>query len=353
MKIVSTTIVGATPQLLEDALASVVDWVDLCLLITTDLSRAEDCRNAALRVVPKPKLVAVHFEWPGSAADARNETLYRAHLVGADWALTLDADERMHASGDAVRAELEALPEAVGVVLADHESGTYSKERLIRVSNGFPTWKGPAHEALSSKSARATMATLTFSELQKTQAEQNAKDAAVIAALTPYVAEHPTEPRWLFYLAESYRNLCQWQQAVELYARCYELDGWNEESAWACYLAATCCAKQDNHRASLAWCVKGLGRHAGIAELAWLAAFSCYQLGRDREACIWAELATARGAFRGDLHAQKRIGFKDPFALWEGPYNVLAFAAARLGDTNNAEWATRMARQAEAARRKS
>jgi hypothetical protein len=74
------------------------------------------------------------------------------------------------------------------------------------------------------------------------------------------------------------------------------------------------------------------GAHAGIAELAWLAAFACYRRGDPAEAVYWAQLGLVFGLHEGKGSSVPRIGFRNPSALHEGPYDILRFAYRDLGD---------------------
>src|SRR5690606_33400642 len=110
---------------------------------------------------------------------------------------------------------------------------------------------------------------------------------------------HPDDPRWHYYLGESLKNLDRHEEAVVAYDRCAALRGWNEESAWACYRAAESLCVLGRFREAIDRCAAGLARHAGIAELAWLAGYSAYQMGDADQAVHWARLAVAGGHFEG------------------------------------------------------
>jgi hypothetical protein len=50
--------------------------------------------------------------------------------------------------------------------------------------------------------------------------------------------------------------------------------GWNVESAWACFRPAECFIQLKRFVDAVEVCAAGLARHAGVAELAWLAVFA-------------------------------------------------------------------------------
>ncbi|HKO50322.1 MAG TPA: glycosyltransferase [Polyangiaceae bacterium] len=347
MRIVSTTLTGNNEAIIEDALRSVVDWVDACLVVDTG---ATDQSLQRARVVAGDKLLEKRLEWRNDFAAARNFCLDAATELGFDWAVTLDTDERLDLGGVQLRSELERATE--GVLYVGDVGHNYVKERFFRLPMS-ERWSGPTHEAFAAyKVGCRTLDGVTFSELAKSPEDYQRKFRRDAQALASHAAANPSDPRWHFYLGESYRNLREHEQAVAAYDRCAALRGWNEESAWACYRAAECLCALNRYEEALERLTTGLARHAGIAELAWLAGFVCYQLGRDAQAVYWAQLAIVHGCFRGDERTIARIGFRDPVGLWEGPYDVLRWAEKRRGNSQAAAEAETLWAEAKAARQK-
>ncbi|MEO8904016.1 MAG: glycosyltransferase [Polyangiaceae bacterium] len=345
MRLVATTLSGNREKIIEDALRSVCAWVDVCLLI--DLG-ATDSSIERARGVAGEKLVVRRFEWSDDYGAARNFALDAATELGADWAVTVDTDERIQLSGCDIREELERANE--GVLYVPDAARNYVKERFFKLPM-TERWQGPIHEAFAAyKVGHRTLAGITFSELAKPPEAMAQRFARDVQALTRYSAAHPEDPRWHFYLGESHRNLGHHEPAVTAYDRCAALRGWDEESAWACYRAAECLCNLGRPSEALDRCVAGLSRHAGVAELAWLAGYICFQLHRDVQATYWARLAIVHGCFRGDGETLPRIGFRHPPALWEGPYDVLRWAERRLGNTAAADEAEQLWLEAKAAR---
>ncbi len=347
IRLVATTLSGNSEELVADALRSVVDWVDVCLLIDTGIT---DTTRERAREVAGDKLVVRTLAWTNDFAAARNFALDAAAECGGDWAVTLDTDERLDVGAIDVRAVLARATE--GVFYVSDAARTYVKERFFRL----PTkarWSGPTHESFPAYQAGArTLEGVTFTELAKSKEAYQRKFERDAEVLARYTAEHPTDPRWWFYLGESHRHLGHHQAAAEAYDRCAALRGWDEESAWACYRAADCMLQLGRPAEAIDRCAAGLARHAGIAELAWLAGYACYQLNRDAQAIHWSKLAVVHGLFRGDGAAIQRIGFRHPSALWEGPYDVMRWAFKRLGNVaamNEAELLYQAAKKAREA----
>jgi tetratricopeptide (TPR) repeat protein len=331
MKLVSTTLTGNAAALIGDALKSVVGWVDVCLVIDTGVS--DDTLTVA-RAIAGDKYAERRLVWTDDFSAARNFALAAAHELGGDWAVTLDTDERIEPNGVDLRAALGQAKEGVLMVM-DHER-TYAKERFFRLP--MPErYAGPTHECFAAyRVGVRTLERATFRELAKSPEELRKKFERDAAILEAHVRAHPDDPRWHYYLGESLKNLDRPAEAIAAYDACAALRGWNEESAWACYRAAECLCALGRHRDAIDRCAAGLARHAGIAELAWLAGFAAYQAGDAAQAVYWARLATTHGLFRGDGATVPRIGFRNPVALYEGPYDVLRYALAQLGDTAGA-----------------
>jgi glycosyltransferase involved in cell wall biosynthesis len=345
VKIVSTTLTGNSSAIIAEALASVVDWVDECLVIDTGVT--DETLEIAKRVVGK-KYVERRFTWISDFSAARNFALDAAHEMGANWAVTLDTDERIQPNGEDLRAAMSTAAE--GVLMLFSEDRHYMKERCFRLPVGT-RFQGPTHEAFPAYEVGSrTLALATFRELAKSPEVLQRKFERDVQILTAHVLENPNDARWHYYLGESLRNLGRYPEAIAAYEACAQLRGWNEESAWACYQAAECLCRLSRYDEAIERCAIGLARHAGIAELAWLAAFAAFQAADNAQAVYWARLSISQGLFEGQGAKVPRIGFRNPSALFEGPYDVLRFALRNLGDTAGADAAERAYQNALAAR---
>lgn len=301
--IVSTTLLGGgTAPVIREALRSVVMLVDACLVIDTgaDAADVEEAKIAA-----GSKYVARSWAWQDDFAAARNAALDFASELGARWALTLDADERVVCDDTtALRRELVA---EVDTLQAPHATDGYVKPRLIRVPCPG-RWRGPNHEGLYGVRSRTTAA-LRFWETPRADGHLDRKWRRNLATLIPYSARHPTEQRWHYYIAEAHRALGEHELALERYRTCVALTGWDEEGAWAAFRGAQIlCYELKRHDEAIELCAQGMVRHAGIAELPWLAAHAALRRGRYEQAAHWAGLARVHRSGRA---LERRIGFRD------------------------------------------
>jgi tetratricopeptide (TPR) repeat protein len=345
MKLVSTTMTGNNEDVIGDAIASVVDWVDAVVVVDTGVT---DRSLVIAREVAREKYVERKFPWVDDFAAARNFALEAAHEAGGDWAVMVDTDETIDRCGEDVRQALETAK--VPHFMIFHESRIYVQPRFFRLPI-VARFDGPTHEAYPAAAhGYETFQRCVFRDKPKSEAQLKAKFERDVRVLRAHTAKHPNDPRWFYYLGDALQNLGQRREAIEAFDACAALRGWNEESAWACYRAAeSWCVLGDLVRAVDA-CAAGLARHSGIAELAWLAAFASYRAGKMHDAVWWARSSIALGYFRGCGAQVHRISFRNPMALWEGPYDVLRFALRALGDTAGADEAERLFAEASAAR---
>ena len=348
--IVSTTLVGpGTVDVLDLALESVRDQVDSCILIPTfdggrELER--ELHRASVRAGVGKRYHVRRFQWCDDFSAARNYALDVAAGAGADWAVTLDTDERL-AFGDVdLRARLAETD--VDVWLVAQADGSYAKERIIRIAsaavrnlgNGY-RWRGPTHECLPlvGGSKRATLDGVTFSELAKSPEQLREKFQRDGQILQLDLVQRPPSAdnaRSWFYYGESMHGLGELEPAIHAFETCATHSGWNEEAAWSRYRAADLSCRLGKFDQAIEHAALGLTKHAGIAELGWIAGIAAFRAGRFEQAIHWATLAASVGWFSGTGRWIQRGGFRYPPALWEGPYDILWHAFEALGEHEQA-----------------
>jgi hypothetical protein len=345
--IVSTTLTGSNADIIGDALASIAPHVDRCLVIDTG---ARDSTLEVARRVAGEKLFVREFPWRNDFAAARNFALEAATQLGARWAVTVDTDERLHfAPGVELR---QALLQAKGkVLLVAIEDGSYAKERVFRLPAKV-RWTGPTHEAVQGKrdGDNGVLAGVTFSELPKDAAALAAKFERDVAILRAHTAAHPADARWHYYLGASLHDLGRYDEAIAAYRACSALRGWAEEGAWACYREGWCHYQSQRWLDAIDACARGLAIRPATAELAWLAGWAACKAGRYADAIAWSNMAAVNGLYEGTGATFERIGFRNPEALYEGPYDVLRATYEALGDKTAAAAAAEACAAAKLAR---
>ena len=345
--IVSTTLTGSNADIIGDALASVLQQVDRCLVIDTG---AQDDTIDVARRVAGDKLLLRDFPWKNDFAAARNFALDAAAEAGATWAVTLDTDERLLFDREFDLARALARTQAQ-VCMVDDDARSYSKERIVRLP-ATVRWEGPTHECLMGRTAAGTLNLrgVRFRELPKDPAGIRRKFERDVAILKRYTRQHAKQARWFYYLGASHKHLGEFAAAIDAFQTCAELRGWEEEGAWACYGAAECCCSLLRWLDAVQFCAAGLAIRPATAELAWLAGFAAYKAQRHEDAVAWSNMAIANGLFRGHGAQFERIGFRHLPGLYEGPFDVLRWAYQALGNDKAAAEALRDYERAKRAR---
>lgn len=232
--IVSTTLSGNCRTIIEDALLSVREHVDLCLVIDTGIT--DSTLNVALATVAD-KLIIRRFPWVNDFSAARNFALQAAAEAGATWALTLDTDERLSfAPGFNLREYLSACN--ADVLFASFRGGRYMKERIIRTGAGVH-WIGPTHEATNEQPEGKGLQVpeITFDELPKDEETKRRNFERDVPLLRGFIEQFPEEPRGHLYLGLSFYNRGLYAEAIEPLLRAAELASWQGEGATACLRA--------------------------------------------------------------------------------------------------------------------
>jgi tetratricopeptide (TPR) repeat protein len=147
----------------------------------------------------------------------------------------------------------------------------------------------------------------------------------------------PQNPRWHYYLGASLHDLRRYEEAIVAFKACAALRGWAEEGAWACYRAAECCCELKRWTEAIDLCAQGLSIRPATAELAWLAGWAAFHARRYEDAIAWSNMAVVNGYYDGAGPSFERIGFRNAVALYEGPYEVLRWTFARLGQHDAAK----------------
>jgi len=342
--IVSTTLAGNAEGQIGGALVSVMDHVDACVILDTGIT------DGTLDVARKVAGVKV---WVDSAlryekfdfATARQRAWQVAETVGANWAMTLDTDERMNFGSLNLHRVLENLDRDVDMVLVQQADRTYWKERLFRLPSQLK-WRGPTHETLVGSVRSESLIGASFTELAKTQGQLNKKHRRDVELLTPFVQEHPDEARWWYYLGAAHHGLGEYVKAVPNFMHCVNKSVWPEEGAWACFMAAWCWLELGQYEEVLATVARGMVVRPATAELPWLAGVACLNLERYEDAIAWAQMAIANGRDQFP-----RLSFRDQKGLYEGPWAVLYQAYTALGNDERAGHAEAAWHDAELARR--
>ena len=274
--IFSTTLMGSNADIIGDALASVLQQVDRCVVIDTG---AKDDTVDVARRVAGDKLLLRGFPWKNDFAAARNFALDAATAAGATWAVTLDTDQRLLYDRDFDLARALARTQAQVCMVAD-DVGSYSKERIVRLPAKV-RWEGPTHECLMGRTTADTLNLrgVRFHELPKDPAGTRRKFERDVAILKRYTKQHAKQARWFYYLGASHKHLASsrrqsMRSGPVPIARLGQ--GGGIGVLWRCRMLLQPAALA-RRRAVLCG---GPCHSSATAELAWLAGFAAYKAQR-------------------------------------------------------------------------
>jgi tetratricopeptide (TPR) repeat protein len=318
--IVSTTLVGpGQEEAAREALKSVESIADKRIVIRAPNSDPVFYNNTK----------AFWFKWTGSFADARNFALECAAKVGATWALTLDADERLISTAEAPPNPklIDPYLQSADVLLCFDDARSYAKERFIKLP-AAGKWVGPVHECYVG-GRREIFGRWRVRELPKTPEQLKDKFGRDRMALLNYIGKHSEDARWYFYLGETYKNLGENEEALGAFAEAQHYSKWDEEKAWAIYRMAEIVSIGNQYNRAIGLCCEALHAHPGFAEAAWLAGWCSYQLDRNRDAIYWSRIAQAIAEAEREP-ALARIGFRFAPAYGDWPNGVEEFARKRM-----------------------
>lgn len=170
-------------------------------------------------------------------AHNRNEALDLAKGK-ADYLLLIDADEILHFTEDFKRPTLEHDFYFIELSF----SGTkYHRVHLINNHLNW-RWKGVLHEALDCPQAHScavlpgVINTPTPEGNRSQDPEKYEKD---ILVLKKALEKEPNNTRYVFYLAQSYRDAGHPEEAYKTYEKRAAMGGWEEEVFWSYFQMAS------------------------------------------------------------------------------------------------------------------
>lgn len=226
-------IVRDEAAVIERCLASVRPFIDYWVIIDTGSIDDTPARiAAALSGVPGE---LHHCAWRDFGYN-RTDALQRARSK-ADYLLFIDADEQLAGAGVSARPPLTAPAYSL-----EARYGDLRYDRVSLVSTRLPwRWKGVLHEYLDAGQTveqprlPGLWIAVTPDGARSSDPAKFAKDAAVLLAA---LEAEPDNARYVFYLAQSYRDAGEPELARQYYRRRAGMGGWEEEAWYSLYQVA-------------------------------------------------------------------------------------------------------------------
>jgi tetratricopeptide (TPR) repeat protein len=300
MKVLATVLLGpGSESVVGEAIASVANHVDGYIFIGS--GGGEVAYQAAFAAARKP-YTAMPYAWESNYGAARQFALDQAKAEGADYALTLDPDERIELH-DSFRSHLEAYPDVEVWIVADADTG-YFKERVIRASANVH-WHGRVCEFLAGREVAGSKLPGVFRELPKSQEAEHRRFARGVVECQRMIDEGDDCYRWRRHGGTCLMGLGRQAEALEWYEKALPLAAHADETAWMRYLICEQYVIVDRMQDARDLAAKGIADHAGfLPEFGWILGFTDMKLGNNQNASRWAQLVTNTPPDR------TRIGFR-------------------------------------------
>lgn len=224
-------IVKNEAHVIRRCLESVKPYIDGWIIV--DTGSIDDTKEIILEVMRGVPGNLHERSWIDFATN-RNEALDLAYLYKPDYILFIDADEVLKTSADFKWPELK--PDGYYLPV---EYGNTSYQRLALVSTALKwRYKGVLHEYLESDRP-SNLGTLPAPVIEVYHEGARAKDKDTYLKdaeiLERAIVQEPDNSRYMFYLAQSWRDAGHPRKAKYYYQERVNMGGWAEEVWYAKY----------------------------------------------------------------------------------------------------------------------
>jgi tetratricopeptide (TPR) repeat protein len=214
---------------------------DLDLIVVVDTGSEDETRELVAawtrRRPDGPRVVQGHFRWIDDFAAARNFAANLAAAEGAQWILTMSADERMApGSIDCLRqhlARLHGYPCRTVAITQRSQRGGWEHRRVLVHRPGV-RWVGAIHENLGEDSGETAADVVMVYGWSISHHRDPSRNLRILLR----EAQQSPTARTCYYLGAEYMDHRRPDEAEPWFRRCIELTDWRAEKADAwLYLA--------------------------------------------------------------------------------------------------------------------
>ena len=349
MKIGAGCIVRNEERDLPAALLSVAPFANVIWIL--DTGSTDDTRGVVWGFQESHPEIRVEYETYLEASEqnaagewcicdfskARNAYIAKLESVECNWIFSIDADDEIEFP-EKVRPLLESgKADAYDFQIVDnleHPNTKFSHMRAWRARRGVE-FKGVCHESpLIPLGFHKVDSGIRIWHHWAAHEGVEPSPARNLRILQKAYAGGDKSSRTLFYLANSYRDVCDWPRAIDVYKEYLDGgQGWHDEIVYAWLYLARCC------------------RFGGSLKAACEAAYRGLAVD-DRFSELWMELCYANDLMDQKVHAQNfaRLAmrplantslFLEPNKYTDQPWRCIAHCSEKLGDMATAAHAYR------------
>lgn len=241
---------------LFDSVSSIIDYYCIC-----DTGSTDNTISVITDYFREKNIPGIICEEPfKDFGYNRTYSLKQCSELEVDYILLLDADMVLDIRDNDVDAFKKSLNADAYFIFQGSDDFFYKNMRIIKNDPGFRYW-GVTHEylivpdAMTSQTIDKTM--LFIKDIGDGGAKTD-KFERDIRLLKDGLKESPNNERYTFYLANSYSDSGQLENAIETYKKRIELGGWEEEIWYSCYSIGNCYQKLNNSHGALFYWMKGV-----------------------------------------------------------------------------------------------
>lgn len=201
---------------------------------------------ANLKLIERP--------WPDqrdASSFCRNQVIMHAKTFGDDYVLWLDPDSPL----------VGTIPDELGdpiyaFLTVDRNSNiSWWQPHLLRTDLNIK-WKGAIHEYLDCGATPVQLLTTAKIDRAGSGGGVTRMKNWDLPLLLELVAENPNDPRHVYYLAQTYRDLADYPNAIHWYKRRAEMFGLDQETFYSIYMVGLCYLLMSDDANAESWLLK-------------------------------------------------------------------------------------------------
>lgn len=221
MKLSCALIVKNEEACLEKCLKSIKDADEIVVVDTGSTDKT-------LEIAKKYTDNIYHFKWISDFSAARNYSLSKCT---GDWVLSIDADHQLITPISEIK-EIISKTNAKVLNIKSRSGDNWHYRAVLWKNLPEIKWVGKVHENLNLKGEENTTIErkCDYSINHKLDPERNLKILLTMEQT----------PRTLFYIGKEYRDLVQYDKAIEYFDKYLKVSTWLDEKAEAYYYKALC-----------------------------------------------------------------------------------------------------------------
>ncbi len=223
-------IVKNESQVIERCLATVKPFIDYWVIVDTgSTDGTQEIIREFLKEIPGELQERPWVDF----AHNRNEALALAKGK-ADYVLIIDADEILRADAG---FKMPDLNKDFYYIMTEYGETNYARVQLVKNQLNWK-WMGVLHEAIDAPEAKSREILKGLKNVVNTDGFRSKdplkyhKDAKILEAA---LVKEPYNSRYVFYLAQSYKDAGEYALAIQYYQQRVKMGGWDEEIFWSLY----------------------------------------------------------------------------------------------------------------------